>query len=524
MGYLLVDILFVAIGATVGAIAGWLLRGSPPEQDVAPHAAPEPDPTKGVAQVESLMSRLHQLTASVAADIGEHSNRVQEINCQLVGGADVVTIVERLVQANERMQVQLQAAEKRLQSQAREIESHVKEARTDALTRLANRRAFDDEIRRHFEDYRRSGTSFCLMLVDVDHFKKFNDTYGHQVGDEVLKGVAWVLRREFTEHELVCRYGGEEFAVIFPGNDLDAVIRRAEQGRQAIGQEVIEYQEMDLRVAASGGIAEIQPNESVEQLVKRADDALYVSKSSGRNCGYWHDGTNSRPIHDYVPGQGRRQREQSLDAARNAEKSVFQLGPNKEERRVDRAERFAGLSDHDTLVADLARRLKEQQRLGTSVALMCLRIDRLSQLVEQYGEKAAELAQRAAAQIIHATKRDMDHAARMADDVFGVLLPGAELYEASSAAERIRTAIEGCKVPVDGEHLEITVSLGITDTRNGDDGQAFLSRALEAMEAASRCGGNCVRTAPSAPALPDLTRNSTEPVWTAGFDVPAAGP
>src|SRR6185295_20304286 len=93
---------------------------------------------------------------------------------------------------------------------------HAADARTDALTRLANRRAFDDELERRFNEWKRLRVPYTLLMADVDHFKKFNDTHGHQAGDEVLKGVAKTLKDTMREMDFVARYGGEEFAAVLP--------------------------------------------------------------------------------------------------------------------------------------------------------------------------------------------------------------------------------------------------------------------------------------------------------------------
>src|SRR6185503_7619557 len=106
--------------------------------------------------------------------------------------------------------------------------------RTDALTGLANRRAFDDELNRRFAEWQRRKTMFSLLILDVDHFKKFNDTHGHQAGDAVLTGVAATLRQTFREMDLVARYGGEEFAAILPVTNLTEALRAAERARAAI--------------------------------------------------------------------------------------------------------------------------------------------------------------------------------------------------------------------------------------------------------------------------------------------------
>jgi diguanylate cyclase len=504
MESLFVNILFVAGGAIVGAIGGWFFRASNSEPESAPAPAPKTGRTdtpttkpavaeKGLEQVETLMSRLHQLTVSVAADVDEHNTRVQAINNELTSGGDVVTIVERLVEVNEQMQSQLQAAEKRLQTQACEIESHVREARTDALTKLANRRAFDDEIHGCVREFNATNKPSCVMMLDVDHFKRFNDTYGHQAGDEVLKGVARVLRRELDTNEVVCRYGGEEFAIIFPAIELNEVIPRAEKARAALAREVFECQGLDLRVTASGGVAQLRPQETGEQWVKRADDSLYVSKESGRNCGYWHDGKVSHPMKDAITKSNSANKISDNEVKFSEdidEKAVFKLVPEADEPKFDRRDRIAGLTDRDTFCKDIERRLAEQQRTSVPTSILLIEMDRFEGMVDEFGAKPAELALRAAAQILKVTMREMDHAARYDKAVFGLLLPGAGLAEASAVAERMRVAIENCKVPCNGEQLRFTVSIGAAEAFPGEKQTSILTRVTHALESAKGQGGN----------------------------------
>ena len=136
------------------------------------------------------------------------------------------------------MQEQLKSAEVKLQEQAHQIEVHAADALTDALTGGANRRAFDSELGRRFAEFKRRGTPFCLLMLDVDHFKKFNDVHGHLAGDEVLRGVARVLRETCRGMDIVARYGGEEFAVIMPST----TIREAQTGVLRICTRIAESQ------------------------------------------------------------------------------------------------------------------------------------------------------------------------------------------------------------------------------------------------------------------------------------------
>ena len=139
-----------------------------------------------------------------------------------------------LVEANDRMQRQLVSADEKLQEQARQIESHAAEARTDALTNLPNRRAFDDEMTRRLAGSRRHGWTFSVFMMDVDHFKSLNDTHGHQAGDEVLRGLGKVLQNTAREADMIARYGGEEFAAVLPDTTVDDATIGAERFRQAI--------------------------------------------------------------------------------------------------------------------------------------------------------------------------------------------------------------------------------------------------------------------------------------------------
>src|SRR6185295_757566 len=135
--------------------------------------------------------------------------------------------------ANAELQQRLEQAEKQLAVQAVQIKAHESEARTDSLTTLSNRRAFDDELKRRLNEWQRKGTPCTLVMMDIDFFKKFNDTHGHQVGDEVLRQVAKVLGVQSREMDIPCRYGGEEFAVILPATEALKACKVAERIRAA---------------------------------------------------------------------------------------------------------------------------------------------------------------------------------------------------------------------------------------------------------------------------------------------------
>lgn len=161
-----------------------------------------------------------------------------------------------------------------------------REALTDALTHLANRKAFDEALEHACVNADGSGTPVTLAVFDIDHFKAFNDTWGHQTGDQVIRYVAAILGRTGAPPRVASRYGGEEFAILFPGESAERAWAAVESVRNEICERSLKRRSTndDLGVVtASAGIAERRPGESAAELMERADAALYVSKRTGRN-------------------------------------------------------------------------------------------------------------------------------------------------------------------------------------------------------------------------------------------------
>lgn len=156
-------------------------------------------------------------------------------------------------------------------------------ALTDALTGMQNRRYFDDALREYLEEFRRIERPIGLMILDLDHFKMVNDTYGHDTGDDVLRAVAKCLKEMTRYHDIVARLGGEEFAIVAPNMDMDMLARLAERIRKAISIMPITSGNVRLKVTTSVGLAIWDRRESVEQFYKRADAQLYEAKRKGRN-------------------------------------------------------------------------------------------------------------------------------------------------------------------------------------------------------------------------------------------------
>lgn len=156
-------------------------------------------------------------------------------------------------------------------------------ALTDQLTALNNKRAFDQHILRELELARRHDHPLSLILIDLDFFKKVNDQYGHQAGDQVLMEVAARIRKTCRHSDLCFRLGGEEFAVILSQTDSDGAWTIAERIREAIASQPIQAGQHSINMTASLGLASYSPDEGRDELVRRADIALYAAKRDGRN-------------------------------------------------------------------------------------------------------------------------------------------------------------------------------------------------------------------------------------------------
>ena len=206
---------------------------------------------------------------------------------------EIGIIVKFLLAENAKMQNEASSLKKSLEqskSQIDKLRSHLAEAQEvsmrDPLTSLSNRRRFDDSLARELADAREHGTPLCLVLADIDNFKKVNDHFGHTIGDEILKMFSRVLKDNVCARDTVARYGGEEFAVILPETEVERALQITERMRtqlegmrlalnasgQAIG-----------KVTASFGIAELSVGDDADTMVQRADEKLYQAKCAGRN-------------------------------------------------------------------------------------------------------------------------------------------------------------------------------------------------------------------------------------------------
>ncbi len=157
---------------------------------------------------------------------------------------------------------------------------------TDALTLIGNRKCFDQELEKNLELAKKKGHKFSLIIADLDHFKRINDTFGHPVGDAILKLFARLMTKNIKGRDVVARYGGEEFALILPETDVDGSIQLAEQIRQELASQELQVTKDRTpvgKVTASFGVAQFMYGDNAMTILARADRRLYQAKENGRN-------------------------------------------------------------------------------------------------------------------------------------------------------------------------------------------------------------------------------------------------
>ncbi len=198
----------------------------------------------------------------------------------------LLTETARMQDANQQLEQKLEASREDIQQLQRDLDDVRREAMLDPLTKIFNRKHFDDGMLRAFAEAKAGTAPLSLMLLDIDHFKRFNDTWGHQTGDQVLRLVAMTLKSNIKGRDIAARYGGEEFAAILPETDLEGAVIVADNIRKAIqAKELLKRSTNEKlgRITASFGVAAYRTGDTPSSLIERADRCLYAAKHAGRN-------------------------------------------------------------------------------------------------------------------------------------------------------------------------------------------------------------------------------------------------
>jgi len=246
-----------------------------------------------------IVDEIEQVMAMIDAAVGSATNYTESLAnaTQSLGSAKdrdgLRMIVESLVlatkdmeQHNHRLEDSLKASKQEINQLQVNLEAVRNESLTDPLTSLANRKYFDMTLDKAIAHSTETGEPMSLMLTDIDHFKKFNDTFGHLTGDQVLRLVALAVKQNVKGQDTAARYGGEEFAVILPATALYPALTVAEHVRNAVmTKELMKRSTGEHlgRVTVSIGVATLHRNDSAQSLIERADASLYAAKRCGRN-------------------------------------------------------------------------------------------------------------------------------------------------------------------------------------------------------------------------------------------------
>ena len=472
--FLLVNLVCACIALGVGFAAGVWFFGAKMAKPAPKPPAKKPankatdDPKRAAERAAMAATRVADLAKNVASDVGDHAAKMKAISADLAGidrqsdgaNAAVFSAMDQMLAANSQLQQRLEQAEKQLATQAAEIKAHESEARTDSLTGLSNRRAFDDELKRRISEYQRKGTQCTLVLLDIDFFKKFNDTHGHQVGDEVLRSVAKVLAAQSRGEDVPCRYGGEEFGVILPGTDASKACLVAERIRAAIEASTTVCDGKTLKVTCSLGVSHFLADDDVPRLIRRADDALYTSKKAGRNCGHWHTGTTQVPITEPESAPA----EQPLLPTAVVEPAADPIAPS-----------------GATFIQSLKRRVTESHRFGVPLSVLYLKIEDYDIVCRKNGAAIARQMAETAAPALNKILREMDVLAKLENGEFVIMLPGSTIAEAGQVAKRMRSATSHCILPLVDRELQIRLQHGIVELKPAETAQELLARARQAI-------------------------------------------
>lgn len=246
-------------------------------------------------QFLSFLKNLSSWTNEYSGDVSRYQSQLTAIDEKFRSSTappreEMLQALQQIMHANRQLQTRLESAEQKLEVQTDQISNYLTEARTDGLTGLLNRKAFDKALDGLFADWESKGQTFSMGMIDIDHFKQINDTYGHPAGDAVLRKVAALLQSELGEEVCVARYGGEEFAILSmrTGEQLAAALDRV---RHRISQLQVTHDAHVISVSLSAGAAQIAGDDTIGKLVRCADEALYAAKLGGRNRVYLHDDT-----------------------------------------------------------------------------------------------------------------------------------------------------------------------------------------------------------------------------------------
>lgn len=239
--------------------------------------------------LETLIKKSHVLSENFGATLKQAAADLQiDLDQQTLQKLIKRVSLETLAVESRNLQLmeELRVAQEGIRKLHKNLAEVREETLMDQLTMIGNRRHFDRSLKKALEKYHMSAEPLCLVMADIDHFKKFNDKWGHQTGDQVLKLFALAIKGNVKLADVACRYGGEEFAVILPNSTLEQGKAIADRIRLAVAKRDVVKRSPGQnlgRITISAGVSLLRPDDSPESLIFRADKCLYMAKKAGRN-------------------------------------------------------------------------------------------------------------------------------------------------------------------------------------------------------------------------------------------------
>ena len=388
---------------------------------------------------------------------------------------------------------------RRLQRRADNRRTLEQVVRRDELTSLWDRRRLEEALDQlpHQMPTQHGVTS--LILLDLDHFKRVNDSYGHAVGDSVLRSTAELLRALAHDGDLPVRYGGEEFALLVHRSDHTGVHETAEAIRQSVAESTMASPveaAAPVQVTLSAGTACWTHGMSPRELLECADMALYASKATGRNRVTAYETMREAGSEDVRDLQVRHFRNVTQVVTERVASLISLMGQQVIGAIQREADQDALTRVHNRRYFDkrISREFEATVRDGRPLAIAFLDIDNFGRFNRQYGAPTGDAVLRQFAALVLQAIRPVDWLARYGGEEFCVAM-SASATDAMAVAERIRHKVEQARMTAfGGEEVSITVSIGIAEFRPGTDSpDALVQRASKALQAAKSQGRNCVQ-------------------------------
>jgi diguanylate cyclase len=247
---------------------------------------------RALDEIKQVLSTIDAAAGS-ASTYSSRLHLASEKLAQANDGEALRAVIEHLVQGakemerdNKKLEARLAASRQEIEQLQENLETVRNESLTDPLTTLSNRKFFDDALAKNIAEANARGEPLSLLMADIDHFKNFNDKYGHLTGDQVLRLVALAVKQNVKGRDIAARYGGEEFVIALPNTPLQSAIIVADHIRRAVvTKELLKRSSGERlgRVTISIGAAVLKPNDTPQLLIERADKCLYAAKRRGRN-------------------------------------------------------------------------------------------------------------------------------------------------------------------------------------------------------------------------------------------------